>query len=103
MLEAVGYQVKVIDSGCCGMAGAFGYEADHYEVSMKVGEKLLQTVNAAPPEAAIAASGVSCKAQIEDGSLRKVKHPVQLVEMVLGEGSEAGSEAGSAARSGFSG
>jgi Fe-S oxidoreductase len=83
MLEAMGYQVQVIDSGCCGMAGAFGYEAAHYDVSLKVGEKLLQTVNAAPLDAAIAASGVSCKAQMEDGSSRKVKHPIQLVEMVM--------------------
>lgn len=80
LLEAAGYQVEVIDSGCCGMAGAFGYEAEHYELSMKIGElKLLPAVRAAGEDMLIAASGVSCEAQIKDGTGRSALHPVELV------------------------
>jgi FAD/FMN-containing dehydrogenase/Fe-S oxidoreductase len=83
MLESVGYEVSVIDSGCCGMAGAFGYEADHFDVSMKIGElALFPAVRSAIQEdgqALIAASGVSCQTQIEDGTGRKPLHPIMLL------------------------
>jgi len=82
MLETAGYRVRLVEAGCCGMAGAFGYEAEHFEISLKAGEKLLETVRQAPPGALIAASGVSCKAQIEDGAGRKTLHPVELVERI---------------------
>ncbi|MEJ2711472.1 MAG: hypothetical protein P8074_27945, partial [Anaerolineales bacterium] len=76
MLEGAGYEVALIDAGCCGMAGAFGYEAEHFEVSMKVGElQLLPAVRQAGPETIIAASGVSCQSQIEDGAGRHARHP----------------------------
>lgn len=80
MLEAFGYPVKVIDSGCCGMAGAFGYEKEHYPLSMQVGEmKLLPAVRSADAGTIIAASGVSCQSQIEDGAGRKPVHPTTLI------------------------
>jgi FAD/FMN-containing dehydrogenase/Fe-S oxidoreductase len=80
MLEAAGYPVKVIDSGCCGMAGAFGYEEEHYQISIQVGEmKLLPAVRSADSDTIIAASGVSCQSQIEDGSGRKPVHPITLI------------------------
>jgi FAD/FMN-containing dehydrogenase/Fe-S oxidoreductase len=83
MLESVGYEVSVIDSGCCGMAGAFGFEADHFDVSMKIGElALFPAVRSAIQEddqALIAASGVSCQTQIEDGTGRKPLHPIMLL------------------------
>jgi FAD/FMN-containing dehydrogenase/Fe-S oxidoreductase len=80
MLESVGYPVEVIDSSCCGMAGAFGYEAEHYELSVKVGEMaLLPAVRAAAPGTIVAAAGVSCQAQIEDGTGVHPFHPVQLL------------------------
>jgi len=80
MLEAFGFPVKVIDSGCCGMAGAFGYEKEHYPLSMQVGElNLLPAVRAADAGTIIAASGVSCQSQIEDGAGRKTVHPVTLI------------------------
>src|SRR5262249_35514040 len=65
-LELVpGLSVKVIDSSCCGMAGAFGYEANHYDVSMRMAERsLLPAVRAAPPDALIVADGTSCRHQI---------------------------------------
>ena len=80
LLEACGYQVSVIDSGCCGMAGAFGYEKEHYSLSIQVGELgLLPAVRAAGPEVLIAASGVSCRSQIVDNTQKNVYHPVELV------------------------
>jgi FAD/FMN-containing dehydrogenase/Fe-S oxidoreductase len=80
MLKACGYQVSVIDSGCCGMAGAFGYEKEHYSLSLQVGELgLLPAVRAAGSDVLIAASGVSCRSQIVDNTQRKVYHPIELV------------------------
>jgi len=73
------YNVDEIKSGCCGMAGSFGYEAEHYDVSMKVGELVLfPEVRQTPFETAIAAPGTSCRHQIMDGTGRKALHPVQL-------------------------
>ncbi|MBW6492675.1 MAG: FAD-binding protein [Lentimicrobium sp.] len=73
------YQVDEIKSGCCGMAGSFGYEAEHYEVSMKVGELLLfPEVRKTPEETIIAAPGTSCRHQISDGTGRKALHPVEV-------------------------
>ncbi|MEA3349441.1 MAG: FAD-linked oxidase C-terminal domain-containing protein [Chloroflexota bacterium] len=81
MLEAVGYQVEVVDAGCCGMAGAFGYEAEHYELSMQVGEMaLFPAVRGADEDVIVAASGVSCQSQIEDGADRVAVHPIILLE-----------------------
>jgi FAD/FMN-containing dehydrogenase/Fe-S oxidoreductase len=84
MLESAGYRVEVIDSGCCGMAGAFGYEAEHFDVSMDVGElKLLPAVRQAASGTLVAASGVSCQSQIEDGAGRSASHPIELVAAKL--------------------
>jgi FAD/FMN-containing dehydrogenase/Fe-S oxidoreductase len=84
MLRRAGYQVQVVDAGCCGMAGAFGYEAEHYEFSMKVAEmKLFPAVRSASPDTIVAACGISCQAQIEDGASRRVVHPVTLVHKLL--------------------
>lgn len=80
MLKAMGYPVEVIESGCCGMAGAFGYEAEHYEQSMKVGElSLFPAVREAGQDKVVAAAGTSCRSQIEDGTGRRPVHPVCLV------------------------
>jgi Fe-S oxidoreductase len=82
MLQASGYKVDVIETGCCGMAGAFGYEADHYAISMKVGEiSLFPAIRSQGDEVILAASGVSCQAQIKDGCNRIVFHPVSLLVM----------------------
>lgn len=78
------YSVEVIPSGCCGMAGSFGYEKEHYELSMKVGELvLLPAVRNAPSETIIAAPGTSCRHQIKDGTGRKAKHPVEVLYEAL--------------------
>lgn len=73
-------EVHLIPSGCCGMAGSFGYEKEHYDLSMKIGELVLfPTVRKQPEEVIIAASGTSCRHQIKDGTGRKSKHPVEIL------------------------
>lgn len=77
-LKAAGYTVEVIPSGCCGMAGDFGYEIGHYEISRTIGEdRLFPAVRAAAPEVTVVASGTSCRHQIEHFTGRQ---PVHLVE-----------------------
>lgn len=74
------YTVETIPSGCCGMAGSFGYEAEHYEVSQQVGELVLfPAVRKAEADTLIAAPGTSCRHQIADGTGRKAKHPVEIL------------------------
>ena len=74
------YTVEEIPSGCCGMAGSFGYEKEHYEVSMKIGEMVLfPAVREAGSETLIAAPGTSCRHQIKDGTGRKALHPVEIL------------------------
>ncbi len=74
------YTVETIPSGCCGMAGSFGYEAEHFEVSQQVGELVLfPAVRKADSETIIAAPGTSCRHQIADGTGRKAKHPVEIL------------------------
>jgi FAD/FMN-containing dehydrogenase/Fe-S oxidoreductase len=73
------YKVEEIKSGCCGMAGSFGYEAEHYQVSMNVGELVLfPEVRKTSAETTIAAPGTSCRHQISDGTGRKALHPVEV-------------------------
>jgi Fe-S oxidoreductase len=78
------YSVEVIPSGCCGMAGSFGYEKEHYDLSMKVGELvLLPAVRDCKPDTIIAAPGTSCRHQIKDGTGRKALHPVEVLYNAL--------------------
>jgi FAD/FMN-containing dehydrogenase/Fe-S oxidoreductase len=78
------YHVEEIRSGCCGMAGAFGYEKEHYELSMKVGEMvLLPAVRQAGDDVIIVAPGTSCRHQIKDGTGRKAFHPVEVLYEAL--------------------
>ncbi len=79
-----GYEVEEVDSGCCGMAGAFGYEREHYDLSMAMAERrLLPAVRAAAPETIVAAAGVSCRQQILDGTGRRALHPAEVLERAL--------------------
>ncbi|TAF91867.1 MAG: hypothetical protein EAZ46_13610, partial [Runella sp.] len=72
--------VQLIPSGCCGMAGSFGYEKEHYELSMQIGELVLfPTVRRQPEEVIIAAPGTSCRHQIHDGTGRKAQHPIEIL------------------------
>ena len=79
-----GAEVVEVDAGCCGMAGSFGFEAEHYEVSMRVGEdRLFPAVRAEPEGTVIAATGVSCRQQIAHGTTRRAHHPVELIRAAL--------------------
>ena len=80
LLSALGYEVEIVNSGCCGMAGSFGYEVEHLELSMQIGEMaLFPAVRAASNEQHIVATGVSCRAQIASGTGRNALHPVSLI------------------------
>ncbi|MGY8959675.1 MAG: FAD-binding and (Fe-S)-binding domain-containing protein, partial [Alphaproteobacteria bacterium] len=77
-------EVETIQSSCCGMAGAFGYEADNYDVSMKMAEAdLLPAIRAADPSAVIVADGTSCRHQIKDGADREAVSVARLLESAL--------------------
>lgn len=78
------YSVATIPSGCCGMAGSFGYEKEHYDLSMQIGELvLLPAVREQPEATIIAAPGTSCRHQIKDGTGRKALHPVEVLYEAL--------------------
>jgi Fe-S oxidoreductase len=79
-----GFAARAVETSCCGMAGAFGYEAQHYDVSLRMAEAaLLPAVRNAPAEALIVADGFSCRHQIEDGSGRAPVHVAQVLEGAL--------------------
>ena len=81
-----GLDVEVIDSGCCGMAGAFGYEAGHFEVSMKMAElSLLPAVRAVEHDTLVIANGTSCRHQIYDGAQRESLHLACILQSALGD------------------
>ena len=78
------YKVSIINSGCCGMAGSFGYEAEHYEVSMKMGGlRLFKSIQKTDEKTLIVANGTSCRHQIKDGASRDAIHPIQVIERAL--------------------
>ncbi|MBO3097974.1 FAD-binding and (Fe-S)-binding domain-containing protein [Gelidibacter pelagius] len=78
------YKVTIIPSGCCGMAGSFGYEKEHYEVSMQIGEQtLFPAVRKAPEAALISANGTSCRHQIMDGTQTEALHPITILRRAL--------------------
>lgn len=73
-------EVHIIPSGCCGMAGSFGYEKEHYDLSMQIGELVLfPAVRKQPENVIIAAAGTSCRHQIKDGTGKKALHPVEIL------------------------
>jgi Fe-S oxidoreductase len=77
-------QVRTVESSCCGMAGSFGYEAEHYDVSMKMAEaSLLPAVRAAAAETLVVADGTSCRHQIEHGAQRQALHVARVLERAL--------------------
>ena len=79
-----GVQVLDLDAGCCGMAGSFGYEKEHYDISMKVGsDRLFPAINAEDENTIIAATGTSCREQIFHGTERSAWHPLELIQEAL--------------------
>lgn len=78
------YKVTIIPSGCCGMAGSFGYEKDKYDISMQIGEQtLFPAIRKTSNDTIIAANGTSCRHQIEDGTGRIAKHPITILKEAL--------------------
>jgi len=78
------YEVELIEAGCCGMAGSFGYEKEHYELSMKVGSlQLFPSLQKTDKSVQIVASGISCRHQIQDGIHKKSQHPASLLRKAL--------------------
>jgi FAD/FMN-containing dehydrogenase/Fe-S oxidoreductase len=81
-----GLIVQTVDSGCCGMAGSFGYEAEHFGMSMKMAEhSLLPAVRKAGPDTIVVADGTSCRHQIHDGARKKALHVARVLQMSLEE------------------
>ena len=87
VLDAAGYRTRVIDSGCCGMAGSFGFEREHYDVSRRMAElRLLPAIRSAPPDAQVAITGVSCRQQIGHFSASAPRHVAEyLAEALAGK------------------
>jgi FAD/FMN-containing dehydrogenase/Fe-S oxidoreductase len=82
-----GADVTEVDAGCCGMAGSFGFEAEHYDLSMSIGElRLFPAIRAEGQDTIIAATGVSCRQQIAHGTGRPARHPLELVRQALSPG-----------------
>jgi Fe-S oxidoreductase len=79
-----GLDVRVLDTGCCGMAGAFGFEKEHYDVAMKCGERvLLPAVRAQAKDTLIVTDGFSCREQIAQATDRRALHLAEVIQMAL--------------------
>jgi FAD/FMN-containing dehydrogenase/Fe-S oxidoreductase len=86
LLKAAGYEVSEVDSGCCGMAGSFGFEKEHYDLSIRIGNRrLIPAVKSATADTEIVAAGISCRQQIEHLAGRRARHPAELLWEALGE------------------
>jgi Fe-S oxidoreductase len=85
LLARAGVEVEVLNAGCCGMAGSFGYlEGDPYEVSVRAGERvLLPAVRSAPEDTVVVADGFSCRTQIKTGTGRRALHTAQVLALGL--------------------
>ncbi len=84
LLNGMGLDAEVLDSGCCGLAGSFGYEEGHYEVSMRIGERvLLPRIRSAEKSTLIVADGFSCREQIMHGTERHGMHLAEVIQMAL--------------------
>jgi FAD/FMN-containing dehydrogenase/Fe-S oxidoreductase len=83
-LEWAGFEVSEVDSGCCGMAGSFGFETEHYEISTALGNRrLAPAVKAAAAETEVVAPGISCRQQIQHLAGRRAKHPAEVLRESL--------------------
>ena len=74
-----GLDVRILDTGCCGMAGSFGFEKEHFDLSVKVAELSLLPALKDAPDALVAAPGTSCRHQIKDLAQRKARHPLEVL------------------------
>ena len=93
LLRKAGADLQSLDSGCCGMAGSFGFEKDNYNVSLALGERvLLPAVRQAAPETLIVSDGFSCREQILQITGRKAVHLAEVLQLALGKDNWTGSE-----------
>jgi len=84
VLQWANFEVTEVDSGCCGMAGSFGFEKEHYDISLTLGKRrLAPAVLAQPSGVEIVAPGVSCRQQIEHLSGRRARHPAEVLREAL--------------------
>ena len=84
ILQRLGLDFEILDSGCCGMAGGFGFEKQHYDISMKVGERvLIPAIKNSSPDTLIIANGFSCREQIIQTTGREVLHLAQVLQLAL--------------------
>jgi hypothetical protein len=87
VLDALGLDFELLESGCCGMAGSFGFEEDKYELSQQIGERvLLPAVREVPPHTLVIADGFSCREQIAQATGRKAMHTAEVLQLALHEG-----------------
>lgn len=83
-LKLVGYEIEELKTGCCGMAGSFGYEKEHFDVSMEIGElTVFPSIRAKKEDSMICAPGFSCRHQIKDGVGEEALHPAVLIAKAL--------------------
>jgi Fe-S oxidoreductase len=83
-LTWAGYEVSEVDSGCCGMAGSFGFEKEHYDISVSLGNRrLAPAVKAAAADTEVVAPGISCRQQIQHLAGRRAKHPAEVLREAL--------------------
>jgi len=93
-----GCSVSEVDSGCCGMAGSFGFEKEHYDMSMQIGkQRLFPAIRETPRHATVVAPGVSCRQQIAEGTGRKALHPAELMYRAMLRAQEAAASGDSSA------
>jgi Fe-S oxidoreductase len=86
-MRSVGYRPELIQTGCCGMAGSFGYEAEHFDLSrLMAQDRLLPALEALPKEAWLVADGCSCRHQILDFAGRESLHAAEVIEKALAVG-----------------
>jgi Fe-S oxidoreductase len=83
LLQSLGLDAEMLDAGCCGMAGTFGYEAEHYELSMKVGERMGRMIRGQSAESSVACSGAACRMQVTQVMGSEARHPLEVVWEVV--------------------
>jgi Fe-S oxidoreductase len=89
VLQRLGIDYEILDAGCCGMAGAFGFEKEHYDVSLKAGERvLLPRVREAAQDTLIITDGFSCREQIAQATRRPARHLAEIVDMAFKVGTK---------------
>jgi Fe-S oxidoreductase len=87
LYERIGLEAELLDSGCCGLAGSFGFEKAHYDLSLQIGEhKLMPMVRDAPEDALVIADGFSCRTQIEQMTDRRPLHTAEVVKLAMDQG-----------------